>query len=596
MTDLLISDGGGLPVEYVTKTAAILAQRRKGKTYTASVLAEELYAAGQPWVALDPTGAWWGMRAAADGEGPGLPVVIIGGQHGDIPLERTGGRLVADLVVDHPGWYVIDLSLLDSKAAERQVATDFADRLYRRKGQAGMDFPLHLFVDEADMFVPQDRDSGDAAMLGAFQAIVRRGGIRGLGTTLISQRAALVNKSVLEQLDMLVLLRTVGPNDRKAVEGYVRAHGTDKQKAELLGSLASLALGEAWLWEPGAEPPLFARVKVRARRTFNSSATPRPGERRVEPRLLADVDLAAITAAMADTIEKAKADDPKELRKQLGERDRRIADLERALAERPAVEPEVVEVHVLGEKGHEAIALLVEHLGRVERSVTSATEGILGALGRVDVDGQAGRVDVPRARGAGDGARAVADRDGGGRTEERPDPPARRDAGRSAVPRSAPPARGGGDLPAGEAKILTAIAQHRDGVTREQLTVLTGYKRSSRDTYLQRLRTRELIEITGQHIHATAAGVDALGDDFEPLPTGAALRDHWLASLPEGERRILAELIAAYPAGVPRDELSEVTGYKRSSRDTYLQRLRSRQLVTTVGGEPRAADVLFEEV
>src|SRR2546430_1759753 len=102
MKQLHISKHLSLPIDFATKTVAILAQRRKGKTYTASVIAEEMVAAKQPFVALDPTGAWWGLRASADGKSDGLPVVILGGQHGDVPLERTGGRLVADLVVDEP--------------------------------------------------------------------------------------------------------------------------------------------------------------------------------------------------------------------------------------------------------------------------------------------------------------------------------------------------------------------------------------------------------------------------------------------------------------------------------------------------------------
>lgn len=154
---------------------------------------------------------------------------------------------------------------------------------------------------------------------------------------------------------------------------------------------------------------------------------------------------------------------------------------------------------------------------------------------------------------------------------------------------------GNGKLPDGEAKILTAAAQHapQGGVTREQLSVLTGYKRSSRDTYVQRLRARGYVTTDGGGVVATPAGVAALGDSFEPLPTGAALRDHWFERLPEGESRILAVVVALYPDAVPRDTLSEQTGYKRSSRDTYVQRLRARQLVTTDTDGVRAADVLF---
>jgi len=110
------------------------------------VIVEEMVATGIPFVALDPTGAWWGLRAGADGKGAGFSVVILGGQHGDLPLERGAGKFVADLVVEQPGFYVIDFSLFPSAAAEREFATDFAERLYRRKAEPGRDFPLHLLV------------------------------------------------------------------------------------------------------------------------------------------------------------------------------------------------------------------------------------------------------------------------------------------------------------------------------------------------------------------------------------------------------------------------------------------------------------------
>ncbi|MDB5297225.1 MAG: hypothetical protein JWO31_3208, partial [Phycisphaerales bacterium] len=146
----------------------------------------------------------------------------------------------------------------------------------------------------------------------------------------------------------------------------------------------------------------------------------------------------------------------------------------------------------------------------------------------------------------------------------------------------------------GERTVLTAIAQHPGGCGREQLTVLTGYKRSSRDTYLQRLRERGYTEPAGEDLRATAAGVAALGRSFESLPTGDALRAHWLAKLPEGERRVLQVLVNRHPAAVSREEVDEATGYKRSSRDTYLQRLASRRLVEAEGrGQVRASRTLF---
>jgi predicted transcriptional regulator len=149
-----------------------------------------------------------------------------------------------------------------------------------------------------------------------------------------------------------------------------------------------------------------------------------------------------------------------------------------------------------------------------------------------------------------------------------------------------------GKLGKGETKILTAIAQHEDGVNREQLTVLTGYKRSSRDTYLQRLGAAGLVEL-GPTITATAEGVATLGSDFEPLPTGRALQEYWLQRLTGGEQTILEALIDVHPKPMTRDQISDVTEYKRSSRDTYLQRLKARQLITVAGASVAASDRLF---
>ena len=77
MRGLRISKDLLLPQEAVTQTFAILAKRGAGKTYTASVMAEELIAAKLPTVIIDPIGVWWGLRASADGKGEGLPIGLF---------------------------------------------------------------------------------------------------------------------------------------------------------------------------------------------------------------------------------------------------------------------------------------------------------------------------------------------------------------------------------------------------------------------------------------------------------------------------------------------------------------------------------------
>jgi uncharacterized protein len=97
---LHIAEGFSLPAEAVTHTFAILAMRGAGKSNAAVAMAEEMYKAGLHWVAIDPKGDWWGIRSSADGKSPGLPVVIFGGQHGDLPLEPDAGAFIAELILD----------------------------------------------------------------------------------------------------------------------------------------------------------------------------------------------------------------------------------------------------------------------------------------------------------------------------------------------------------------------------------------------------------------------------------------------------------------------------------------------------------------
>src|ERR671937_3249497 len=88
-----------IPINAATKTFAILAKRGAGKSYTGAVMAEEFFKQNIPFVVFDPIDVWWGLRLAKDGKQPGLPIVVFGTEHADIPLERTMGRQIAQAIV-----------------------------------------------------------------------------------------------------------------------------------------------------------------------------------------------------------------------------------------------------------------------------------------------------------------------------------------------------------------------------------------------------------------------------------------------------------------------------------------------------------------
>ena len=73
-------------VEYASQGNAVLGIRDSGKTYTATYLAERLFEAGIPFIAFDPIGVWRFLRVP--GKGRGYPVVVAGGEDGDLPHRR----------------------------------------------------------------------------------------------------------------------------------------------------------------------------------------------------------------------------------------------------------------------------------------------------------------------------------------------------------------------------------------------------------------------------------------------------------------------------------------------------------------------------
>jgi hypothetical protein len=380
MKDLHISNDLSLPPEAVTNTHLILARRRVGKSYTAAVMAEEMVKAGLPWVALDPTGVWWGLTSSADGKSEGLPVIVIGGPHGHIPLEPSAGKVIANLVIDHPGWYVIDFSRFNNASDERRFSADFGVQLYRRKQRHPS--ALHLFVDEADMFVPQKLPKDGKPMFDAFDAIVRRGGVYGLGVTLITQRPAIVNKDVTTQCETLIALQTTAPQDQDPVFDWVSRNGTDVQLKEIKKTLAGLKVGQAWFFSPNSD--VFQLIKIRTRDTFNSSATPKPGAKPIEPKVFANIDIQALGEEITATVERSKQEDPEFLRRQ-------ISQLQRDLAQKPSspskAEPviERVEVPIISNEQLqtlEAYLLQVSHVTQEFREIRQEIEKLLN--GKID--------------------------------------------------------------------------------------------------------------------------------------------------------------------------------------------------------------------
>lgn len=275
----LFLSGGNDPLtlslaECSATTAAILAKRSSGKTYFAMVLVEEILrsGSGMPVVVVDPMGVWApGLRCMADGTPSPYQILTLGGPHGDFPLQSFQGRLAGEVVEQlRPHPVVLDLSDMEP-AEQHEVMADFGERIFATDKRT----PILYVVDEADEFIPQELTGSphQKRSLKVWDRIVRRGRIKGLGTVLISQRAAVVNKNVLSQIDKLFLLCMVAPSDLDAVEDWLRHVVPVGQRSQCLGQLPSLQPGQAFYMAGGAAVA-FRKFMVRRRDTYDSSRTP----------------------------------------------------------------------------------------------------------------------------------------------------------------------------------------------------------------------------------------------------------------------------------------------------------------------------------
>jgi hypothetical protein len=554
---LTIAPNLRLPLEAVTQTFTILAKRGVGKSYTASVMAEEMLKAGHTIIALDPTGAWWGLRSD-------YPVVIFGGEHADVPLEESAGEVIAKSIVENRFPAVLDLGLF-RKGQMIRFMVAFAETLYRLNREA-----VHLFVDEADAFAPQARNYGgdENRMLGAMEDIVRRGRKRGIGCTLITQRPAVLNKNVLTQCEVLVALRLVHPKDIDAIEEWVNVHADPAAAKEMIDSLPSLSVGEAWFWSPGWGD-IFQRVKVRHRETFDSGATPKAGEAPRRPKRMAEIDLAALGEQIKATVEKAKADDPKELR-------RRIAELEKKLRERP---PATVEV----EKVVEVPVLKNGQLDRTER-ITERVEALAGKLtGEV---AQLRRLIAPAA------APHTVPRP----TASRPNPTPRPAPAAPPAPAPVQEAAPTEGLTGSQQRILDALAWLEvvgiAPASRPQLAFLVGLRPTSGGfkNYLGSLRSSGLIDYPADGSVALTDAGRAKASPPDAPPTTEELHRQVMGLLGGSQRRILQILIDAYPSAVDRETLAAGVGLSVTSGGfkNYLGQLRTLGMV----GYPSAGCVV----
>ena len=565
-----------LPLDFVTETTAILGRKGSGKSYAAMVFAEELLQKNQQVVTIDPLDAWWGLKSSANGREAGHQIVVFGGPHGDLPLRDDMGRRMAELIVYHDMSAILSVNRL-SKSAQQRFFTDFALTLYEIKADDQYRQPMHLFIDEAHRFVPQQVFRGLEGMVGAANDLVLEGRTRGIGITVIGQRPAKINKDVLTQVGAMLVLQVTGKNDRKAIAEWVDEKGTEDRAEEFMASLPGLKKGNAWLWSPG-ELDIFTRLKVRQKHTFDSSATPKPGQKPRTPKKMAAIDLEELRSNLEEVIEEAHANDPAQLQARIHELEGYLQQAQAAQTTDEQVQARVTNaVQDAIRKAHKGFE--EEWASRYDKlcgDLLLARKGLHTAL---------------------DGAQNNFDR-------KAPDPefepvveshqPVPPEPVRASI-RPSTAGNGDGSLGKAHRKLLTVLAQMGKLVPQKRLGFLAGYTpgKGYFKNLLSEIRSAGWAEGSGQ-LAITSVGLTALGH-YDPLPTGKALHEYWIGKVNGAEKEILRVLIDSHPREITRAELLERSNKKDAG---YFKNCLSHLsglglLVRAGGGMFKAAPELF---
>lgn len=557
-------------------------------------------------IVIDPEGEFGNMRAEFD--------FAYVGKDGDTPAQSRSAAILATRLLELKSSAVIDLYELPPQERKHFVRL-FCEAMVNAPKELWHD--VLLIIDEAHVFAPE---KGESEALGAVIDLATRGRKRGFCVILATQRLSKLNKDAAAECNNKLIGRASQDIDRKR-----SGEELGFTKREEIISLRNLRPGEFYAFGPAisqdVEKVTIGDVKVKPqKRGVVKQAIPAPSaavkkilskladlpqEAEQEARTVAELKSQILVLQRA-----AKAVKPEGkweydkvtsqvreyingvLEGQMKEQDQRFKKFKDALYQKLL-------------KSHGNVFRALESLSKdIDTIGPSMTQSNLEPAEKFYTKSPAHYALMNREEVGSDhaqfkkviksdGIKIISDdtHDISKLEPYRPTPKEKETLTRIREDYTEM------KLAQGERQVLIAIAQQPDGMTREHITVQTGYKRSTRDAYIQRLQLKGYIVIMKGHsmgqIIASDDGIKALGNNYEPLPTGRELLEYHLRKLPEGEAKIL-RLLADSDFAFERERISNETGFKRSTRDAYIQRLATRQLIVVEGQTIRISEHLHE--
>lgn len=179
-------------------------------------------------------------------------------------FDNNKGNILTSIKVGHVN--VLDLSQTDESVSEVLVSHILRNALQRRKNffhggsDKTLDHSVFFVIEEAHILAPNKRDSQSKHWI---QRVAREGRKFGLGLCLVSQSPKTVDHDALSQMNNMIILRLVEPEDQRHVQS-----ASESLSKDLINQLPSLNVGEAIVLGLMSKVPTLVKIdEFKGRRT-----------------------------------------------------------------------------------------------------------------------------------------------------------------------------------------------------------------------------------------------------------------------------------------------------------------------------------------
>jgi hypothetical protein len=604
-----------IPEKALEQHLVVLGKTGAGKSSALRHIVEHLLARKKRVCILDVKGDWWGLKSSADGKQAGFPIIAFGDfrepKATDVPINSASGKQLAELItsgnrpciIGFRGWMPGEFT---------DFWLDFAPTLFNsNEGE------LYVVISECHNLAPKGKvlDPKAGKALHWTNRLLSEG--RGLGMTFLldSQRPQKVHNDTLTCCETLVAMRVVHAADRDAIEAWIEGCGDPKVGKQVLAELAGMNRGEAFVWSPeaGFGPE---RVQFPMFTTFDSFA-PAQLQKKVSTSGWSEVDLEEVKGKLADAIEKAKQEDPTELRaenhKLRGEVSvlaNRVRDLEMnadGMSEYiDGLKDEAAKTDPA--KIEELKALIDTNAGVVKdelvRRMEAVQEVVSNVFGSLQATVSSLRTDLHRAvDDLNSGIPADVTQPAGGFCF------VGRGAGKNAkvltadlqrvlaAPNQNSKPKAAGDLSGGATKLVSALLAYPKGLSRGQARALCGFAQRTLENYISELNTSGVLVTGNGHLALKAEAIPGLRQyaTIAPPRTTREVVAIWHEKLSGGATKLLAFLVHHRGQPVQRDAAMAFCGFAQRTLENYISELSTAGLLVRPGARQIAAnkEVLF---